>query len=96
MSVSEYEYANESDTDLCFVEKSPEIDSPRESLDRVYMTRPREGAVTPTPGSGPALSPRLPLSRTSSFNEEYMRTEERRFQEAAEKVEYKWVSVVSL
>ena len=49
MSVSEYEYANESDTDLCFVEKSPEIDSPRESL--VYMTRPREGAVTPTPGS---------------------------------------------
>ena len=96
MSVSEYEYANESDTDLCFVAKSPEIDSPRESLDRVYMTRPREGAVTPTPGSGPALSPRLPLSRTSSFNEEYMRTEERRFQEAAEKVEYKWVSVVSL
>lgn len=87
VSVSEYEYANETE-DLCFVEKSPEIDSPGEGMGPVLMMRPREGAVTPTPGSAPPRSP-LPLSRASSFQEEFnslQRTEERRFQEAAEKV----------
>ena len=84
MSVSEYETE-----DLCFVEKSPEIDSPGESLGAVIMMRPREGAVTPTPGSAPSRSPLppLPLSRASSFQEELQRNEQRGFQEAAEKVE---------
>lgn len=80
VSVSEYETE-----DLCFVEKSPEIDSPGESLGAVIMMRPREGAVTPTPGSAPSRSP-LPLSRASSFQEELQRNEQRGFQEAAEKI----------
>ena len=79
VSVSEYP-----DDDLCFVEKSPEIDSPGESLTPVMMMRTRDGAVTPTPGSAPPRSPRL--SRAASFQEEFQRSEERGFQEAAEKV----------
>ena len=79
VSVSEYP-----DDDLCFVEKSPEIDSPGESLMTPgLMMRSRDGAVTPTPGSGPR-TPRL--SRAASFQEEFQRSEERGFQEAAEKV----------
>lgn len=79
VSVSEYP-----DDDLCFVEKSPEIDSPGESLMTPgLMMRSRDGAVTPTPGSGPR-TPRL--SRAASFHEEFQRSEERGFQEAAEKI----------
>ena len=74
VSVSEYETE-----DLCFVEKSPEIDSPGESLGPAIMR-----AVTPTPGSAPSRSP-LPLSRASSIQEEFQRN--LGFQEAAEKVE---------
>ena len=73
VSVSEYETE-----DLCFVEKSPEIDSPGESLGPAIMR-----AVTPTPGSAPSRSP-LPLSRASSIQEEFQRN--LGFQEAAEKV----------
>ena len=83
VSVSEYP-----DDDLCFVEKSPEIDSPGESLTPVMMMRTRDGAVTPTPGSAPPRSPRL--SRAASFQEEFQRSEERGFQEAAEKVMMKY------
>ena len=83
VSVSEYP-----DDDLCFVEKSPEIDSPGESLTPVMMMRTRDGAVTPTPGSAPPRSPRL--SRAASFQEEFQRSEERGFQESAEKVMIKY------
>jgi len=81
VSVSEYP-----DDDLCFVEKCPEIDSPGESLmtPGMMMMRTRDGAVTPTPGSSAPRSPRL--SRAASFQEEFQRSEERGFQEAAEKI----------
>ena len=82
VSVTEYEDPGAGDTAAC-LDKSPPP--------HIELSGPEGGfvfpALSPAPTS-PALSPapRSPVSRTPSIHEDYLRTEERRFQEAAEKV----------
>lgn len=77
--MSEYEETDADDA--CFVEKLPDIDSPSSKPTSLCRR---------SPGTSPPASCRSisMISRTSSINEEYLKNEEKRFQEAAEKVSY--------
>jgi len=77
VSVSEYEETDADDA--CFVEKLPDIDSPSSKPTSLCRR---------SPGTSPPASCRSisMISRTSSINEEYLKNEEKRFQEAAEKI----------
>lgn len=79
--MSEYEETDTAD-DACFVDKTPDIETPSDKSKMMIFGQ----RSSPDPGS-PAITRSGGISRASSINEEYIKNEEKRFQEAAEKVE---------
>ena len=82
--MSEYEETDTAD-DACFVDKTPDIETPASDKSKMMMFSHRI-SPDPVPGS-PAITRSGGISRASSINEEYIKNEEKRFQEAAEKVQ---------
>lgn len=80
VSVSEYEETDTAD-DACFVDKTPDIETPSDKSKMMIFGH----RSSPDPGS-PAITRSGGISRASSINEEYIKNEEKRFQEAAEKI----------
>ena len=83
VSVSEYEETDTVD-DACFVDKTPDIETPSDKSKMMMFGHRVSPDAVP---SSPAISRSGGISRASSINEEYIKNEEKRFQEAAEKVQ---------
>ena len=83
LALSEYEETDAAD-DACFVDKTPDMETPSDKS-KMMMFGHRI-SPDPVPGS-PAITRSGGISRASSINEEYIKNEEKRFQEAAEKVQ---------